>query len=29
DFVIVNEGSPASLREKVVFFDMLLTRMAG
>jgi dephospho-CoA kinase len=29
DFVIVNEGSPASLREKVVFFDMLLARMAG
>ncbi|MCC6397351.1 MAG: dephospho-CoA kinase [Bacteroidetes bacterium] len=29
DFVILNEGSLASLREKVVFFDMLLTRMAG
>lgn len=29
DFVIMNEGSLASLREKVVFLDMLLTRMVG
>ncbi len=29
DFVIVNEGSLASLEERVAFFDLLFTRMVG